>query len=267
VSTPEVVGAWCDALIARHTESLSRPEFLKAVRALSARYVESRGQLPGRSPLDSAGKRSAFAAFYAPLHFLTVREVVRALELEMTTRLETIVDLGCGTGAAGAAWTLECPTRPAIRGVDRNAWALTEASWNWRQLGLRGSTDRGDLVDAATRLSKSTSSGRRTSLDSTGVLLGWAANELGNEDRDRLRTVLNQLADAGATVLIVEPIARRATPWWPSWVEMFGRSSLRARTDDWKFDIDLPASLANLREAAGFSERTLSARSLAVTRK
>ena len=55
---------------------MTRSEFLKAIRALSARYVERRGALPDRSPLDSAGKRAAFAGFYAPLHFLTVRAVI-----------------------------------------------------------------------------------------------------------------------------------------------------------------------------------------------
>src|SRR5262245_7039463 len=63
------VTAWLDALVARHTANLSPPQFFKAIRALSARYVESRGRLPDRSPVDSAGKRAAFAAFYAPLHF------------------------------------------------------------------------------------------------------------------------------------------------------------------------------------------------------
>ncbi len=55
---------------------MTRSEFLKAIRALSARYVERRGVLADRSPIDSAGKRAAFAGFYAPLHFLTVRAVV-----------------------------------------------------------------------------------------------------------------------------------------------------------------------------------------------
>ena len=35
--------------------------------------------LPDRNPLDSAGKRAAFAGFYAPLHFLTTREVITGL--------------------------------------------------------------------------------------------------------------------------------------------------------------------------------------------
>jgi hypothetical protein len=70
---------WIDTLQTRHRAALTSSEFLKAVRALSARYVERRSTLRDRSPLDSAGKRAAFAAFYAPLHFLTAREIVRAI--------------------------------------------------------------------------------------------------------------------------------------------------------------------------------------------
>ena len=83
------------------------PKFLKAVRALSARYVERRAGLADRSPLDSAGKRAAFAAYYAPLHFLTTREVVRASGAASADSIDRILDLGCGTGAASAAWALE----------------------------------------------------------------------------------------------------------------------------------------------------------------
>src|SRR5262245_11508427 len=102
--------SWLDALIARHTADLAPPQFFKAIRALSARYVESRGQLPDRSPIDSAGKRAAFAAFYAPLHFFTAREIVRALAADMPElrALQTVVDLGCGTGVTSAAWAVEC---------------------------------------------------------------------------------------------------------------------------------------------------------------
>ena len=70
---------WLAALQHRHRAALTSAEFLKALRALSVRYVERRSELRSRSPLDSAGKRAAFAAFYAPLHFVTTQEVVRAL--------------------------------------------------------------------------------------------------------------------------------------------------------------------------------------------
>jgi hypothetical protein len=251
------IDPWCEALIARHTASLSTPEFLKAVRALSARYVESRGQLPDRSPLDSAGKRAAFAAFYAPLHFVTTREIVSALEIG--PGFDTIVDLGCGTGVASAAWSLNCATPPAVRGIDRNAWTLTEASWNWRQLGLRGKTERGDLVVAAERLASS----RRDSLNTTGVLLGWSANELSEQSRRRLLGALVRCVAAGATVVVIEPIARAATPWWPQWVDAFNHEHLKVRTDDWKFEPSLPPRLAELREGAGLTG-VLSARTMLI---
>ena len=67
------------ALLDRHAAPLRRSEFLKAIRALSARYVERRATLADRSPLDSAGKRAAFAAYYAPLHYLTVGHILDAL--------------------------------------------------------------------------------------------------------------------------------------------------------------------------------------------
>jgi hypothetical protein len=57
--------------------------------------------------LDSAGKRAAFAAFYAPLHFLTMRAIVQELvvaDSTPVTHIDTIVDLGCGTGVAGGRW-------------------------------------------------------------------------------------------------------------------------------------------------------------------
>jgi len=70
---------WLVALESRHMANLTRQEFTRAVRALSARYVERRNQLPDRSPLDSAGKRAAFALFYAPVHLLTTREAIAHL--------------------------------------------------------------------------------------------------------------------------------------------------------------------------------------------
>ena len=144
---------WLDALVARHTSALSRPEFLKAVRALSARYVERRAEIPRRSPVDSAGKRAAFAAFFAPLHLLTAREVARALGADEGL-MPQLIDLGCGTGAASAGWALACDRPPDIVGIDRHAWSLDEAAWNWRSLGLRARTRRADLVHAVAELTR-----------------------------------------------------------------------------------------------------------------
>ena len=65
------------------------------------------------SPLDTAGKRAAFALFYGPLHFLTVQAIVIALGAHARP-LQMIADLGCGTGVGGAAWALACARPPSI---------------------------------------------------------------------------------------------------------------------------------------------------------
>ena len=137
-----------EALERRHLANLTRPEFTKAVRALSIRYVERRGQLPTRSPLDSAGKRAAFGLFYAPLHMLTVEAAVAAVAAD--ARPTHLIDLGCGTGVCSAAWAMSLPSpRPSIDGYDLHPWALDEARWNWRTLGLQGRAVRLDAVRAA----------------------------------------------------------------------------------------------------------------------
>src|SRR5678815_3933040 len=103
---------WLVALEARHLADLRVPEVTRALRALSSAYVERRRQTAtprgGRhvhGALDSAGKRAAFALFYAPLHFIAVAEAVGVLNAGASMS-GSILDLGCGTGAAGAAWAL-----------------------------------------------------------------------------------------------------------------------------------------------------------------
>src|SRR5882762_8603266 len=133
------VDAWVAALEARHLANLTRPELTRALRALSSCYVERREKLTSGAALEGAGKRAAFALFYGPLHFLTVTAVVRA-RLAHEMPIATIADLGCGTGVGGAAWAAACTTvtPPVIAGIDRNTWAVQEANWTYRTLGLRG---------------------------------------------------------------------------------------------------------------------------------
>ena len=54
-------------------------EISRSLRALSSTYVERRHKLREGAALAGAGKRAAFALFYGPLHFLLIREIVRAL--------------------------------------------------------------------------------------------------------------------------------------------------------------------------------------------
>src|SRR4249920_3711800 len=130
------VDAWYAALEARHLASLTFQEVRRALQALSSLYVERRERLVLGAALEGAGKRAAFALFYGPLHFLTVREVVRALGAAEPPPRE-LLDLGCGTGAAGAAWALEARGKTEVHGVDRSGWAAGEARWTLRRLGLR----------------------------------------------------------------------------------------------------------------------------------
>jgi hypothetical protein len=247
-----VQAAWLAALEKRHLANLTRQEFTRAVRALSARYVERRGQLPDRSPLDSAGKRAAFALFYAPLHFVTAG--LALAHVNARTDLTTLVDLGCGTGVCAAAWALMHQSAPSITGVDANAWAIDEARWNWRTMGLRGQGVRGDLLTTARGLLRQTNA----ALATTGIIAGWAVNELAKADRDQLLDVLDLLLERGATLVVMEPLARGVAPWWDDWAARLAPRNVHER--DVKAEVDLPAPLDSFSDAAGFRKRELGVR-------
>jgi len=247
-----VQAAWLAALEQRHLANLTRQEFTRAVRALSARYVERRGQLPDRSPLDSAGKRAAFALFYAPLHFLTTQAALERLGIR--TDLAALVDLGCGTGVCSAAWALMHDPPPPITGVDANAWALEEARWNWRTMGLGGRTVRGDLVATAKGLLRHS----EAALGRTGVIAGWAINELDAPARIQVLDIIDQLLERGVTLVILEPLARGVTPWWDEWEARLAPRGIHA--GDVKADVPLPSPLDSFSDAAGFRKKELGVR-------
>ncbi|MCC7044257.1 MAG: methyltransferase [Acidobacteria bacterium] len=246
--------AWVRALIERHTAPYSRPEFLKAVRALSSRYVEDRARLGTRSPLDSAGKRAAFAGFYAPIHYFTTRAIVRALPTPPS--VSRILDLGCGTGVAGLAWASTLSSAAAVTGVDQSAWALDEMRWNGQTLGVMCRTRRASLVDA---LEREVGTSRRESLAGSALVCAWSINELARQERDRVLAGLLAARERGAAVLVVEPLAVSAVPWWEAWRAPVAAAGGRA--DEWRFEPDLPQELADLDEAAGFRRDYLTARS------
>lgn len=235
--------AWFAALERRHLETLEFREVRKALQALSSLYVERRGRLGQGAALDSAGKRAAFALFYGPLHFLLIRAIVREVNAG-TPPPRTIIDLGCGTGVAAAAWALECAPPPAIEGVDVNAWATGEAQWTYARLGLPGRARKGDLSRVAIG-------------DRTAVVAAFTVNELETRARDEL---LARLAERGGAILIVEPLARGVSPWWDEWEGAF--RAVGGRADEWRFRAGLPPTLKLLDRAAGLDHAQLTARSL-----
>jgi SAM-dependent methyltransferase len=247
MTSDDAFSRWLAALEARHRADLTFAEIRRGLQALSSLYVERRGRIASGAALDGAGKRAAFALYLAPLHFLIVREVVRALNAAEPAP-SRIVDLGCGTGAAGAAWALEASPRVSYEGVDRSAWAAGEARWTLKVLGLRGRAQAGDLD--------------RVSLPGRGgaVVAAFTVNELDAPARGRLLHRLLEAARAGARVLVVEPIAKRAAPWWSEWAAAV--VSAGGRADEWRFPAALPETLAALDRAAGLDHRELLARSL-----
>lgn len=244
------VGAWLDALERRHLADLTLPEAARALRALSSCYVERRSRLAAGGALEGRGKRAAFALFYGPLHFLVTRGIVRALRPAAGAPLERIVDLGCGTGTAGAAWALDAGVR-RISGFDRNAWAVGEAAWTYRALGIAGRAVRADAARTPIRAGAG-----------DGLLLAYVLNELPDESRTALRTRLLAAAARGARLLVIEPIARRVAPWWSGWETAF--ASAGGRSDEWRFPAELPPLQRNLARAAGLDPRELTARTLAL---
>ncbi len=238
---------WLADLERRHLAQLSFPEVRKGLQALSSLYVERRGRIGAGAVFDGAGKRAAFALFFGPLHFLAVREIVGAVGAAEPC-LSRVLDLGCGTAPAGAAWALASGGATQVRGIERSGWAAREAREPLRALGLRGQAAEGDLLRE--RLPES----------GAGIVLGWAVNELSDAARGELLPRLLEAARRGARVLVVEPIASRPVPWWTAWATAFEGAG--GRDDLWRFPASLPPLLALLDKAAGLDHRTLTARSL-----
>jgi ubiquinone/menaquinone biosynthesis C-methylase UbiE len=184
--------------------------------------------------------------YFGPLHFLLVREIVRVLGAGIP-KGAAILDLGCGTGVAGAAWAAELDPKPRVIGIDRNPWALEEARWTYRQFEVNGIGKSGDV--ASLRIPAA-----------TAVIAAFTINEIDESSRERLRGDFIRVARTGAPVLVIEPIARRLSAWWDDWAESW--TKLGGRSDEWRFRVELPERLALMDRAAGLDHRELTGRSL-----
>jgi hypothetical protein len=240
---------WYGELESRHRKDLKFAEIRRALQALSTVYVERRDRITRGSALESAGKRAAFALFYGPLHFLAVRHVIEQLR-PLKPYPKRIIDLGCGTGAAGAAWVSTVQGKPSIRGYDLHPWAVKEADWTYREFGLDHTVTRRDIARAPMP-------GK-----TDGLLAAWVVNELRQETRDGLLPRLIESAGKGAEILIVEPVAKRPAPWWDAWAGRFLEAGGRA--DRWEFRPDMPESLRLLDRAAKLDHRRFTLRTLSV---
>jgi len=169
--------------------------------------------------LDGRGKRAAFALYYAPRHYLLVRAALDAVATASAApwRPDCIVDLGCGTGVAGAAWSAGFAPPVAVVGVDSQAWTLDESRITYRDLGIPGRTVRSPIE----RL--------RWPRGRLAIVAAFTVNELDAPARARLGAALGVRATAGDAILVVEPLAKHATPWWPEWTQRFAGHGLDPR--------------------------------------
>jgi hypothetical protein len=239
---------WLHDLEGRHLADLRFAEVSRALRALSATYVERRRAIQNGAALSGAGKRAAFALFYGPLHYLVISEVVRRLDAGPAGRGTTVVDLGCGTGSSGAAWAGSAAGSTPVVAIDRHPWALSEAARTYRHFNIPVRSRQADFTSAdwpGTR---------------AAFLAAYAVNEVTDPARDRLLARLLERAGGGDAVLIVEPLARSATPWWREWQQAF--AEVGGRAAEWRFRADLPDVVARLDRAAGLDHRELKARTL-----
>jgi predicted RNA methylase len=233
-----------ERLEARHLADLRFSEVTRALRALSSAYVERReSALADHKALDGAGKRAAFAMYYGPLHFLLVQHIVK--EIGASFRHGTVVDLGCGTGVAGAAIATAATPPLRVLGFDTHPWTLEEARFTYKTFGLQSDVRRAHA--ARTRFPS----------DTSVIVAAFVVNELQDKDRAAL---LENIKQAKTPTLIVEPISQRISPWWDDWAAEFIR--MGGRADVWKARIPVPPLVKRLAKASGLRPDMLTARSL-----
>jgi len=238
---------WIAALEAKHFTELTFREVSRSLRALSSTYVERRQKLADGAALSGAGKRAAFALFYGPLHYLLIAHIVENLP-GASADVQTLLDLGCGTGASGAAWAAACAKPPRLVGIDRHPWAIGEAAVTYRAFGIPATLRQGDIASAT--LPKSPVS----------ILAAFTMNEMGDAERDGLLSRLVERGAQGDRVLIVEPLAGFVARWWNRWRGVFEAAGGRA--DEWRLRTELPPIVAKLDRAAGLNHREITGRSL-----
>jgi len=213
---------WLAAAERRYLADLRVQEITRALRALSSAYVERRERGSGqrvRGALDTAGKRAAFALYYAPLHFIAVAEAVRSLR------------------------AVDSESTPTIIGIDRHPWAVAETRWTYSQFGLPGRAKQGDVERLPASRSRES------------VVAAYTLNELPDGPRGRVELQLFDRARRGGRVLIVEPLARAVAPWWDDMATRL--VALGGRADEWKLTIDVPPIVSQLGAAAGLNYREL----------
>ncbi|MCA8914346.1 MAG: class I SAM-dependent methyltransferase [Planctomycetes bacterium] len=243
---PDAFDNWIEKLFARWMGELTHQEVARALKALTRDYVQRRTRLRGKA-LEGRGKQAAFALYYAPRHFVIVREVLKALGTAATGESPMpLIDLGCGSGVAGAAWSLHAGGN--VVGVELDPEILREAAFTFKDLGIRGGGVRCHLAKY------------RWPKPPVGIVAAFTINELDEQDRERVWAELEKQVKCGSRVLIIEPLATRIAPWWQDWAER--AIAIGGRADEWHFEVDLPERVHLLGKSAGLKPERLGARTI-----
>jgi hypothetical protein len=135
-------------------------------------------------------------------------------------------------------------------GIDQHPWALDEARQTYAAFGLDASLSRRD----ASRI--------RLPRRPSAIAAGYFVNELNDDERRRLLGTLLMAGRAGSRVIVVEPLARSVTRWWPDWSDAF--AAIAGRSDEWKLTIGPPPIVRRLGEAAGLTATRVNVRTIVV---
>ena len=261
---------WINKLFERWLGELTHQEIARALKALTRDYVQRRTRLRGKA-LEGRGKQAAFACYYAPRHFLIVRDVMKALgdcprpqaeglspssKIKVASKTGTVpkngdsplqlIDLGCGSGVAGAAWALHSGGN--VVGVELDPDVAREAAFTYRDLGVRGGIVRCHIARY------------RWPKPPLGIVAAFTVNELDERDRERLWRELERQIKGCSRLLVLEPLATGIAPWWREWAERV--IELGGRADEWHFDVELPERVHLLGKSAGLKPDKLGARTL-----
>ena len=159
------------------------------------------------------------------------------------------------SSTSAAAPVRPAPRGPCLAGDGSTVVGLDAASLGPRRSagdvsGLSAASGRRAAVRApaapATHLSWPQNGGAAAAGHRRPFVLSYLANELDRRPRARLLPTLLAAAAAGTRVLVMEPMSRKTSPWWPRWTaRVRRRRRTRRRMARW------PDAAAQITRALG----------------
>lgn len=242
---------WLEQNLERYQQTLTFTEIRKGVQALAELYSHQPPpeDLASRI-IDGQGKRAALATYYAALHFLTAYHAREMVGIGEGAPVRRVIDLGSGSGAAGAAVAAGLAAPPRLLALDRSGWALDETRETWRAFGLSGQVQRVELPAHLPRCSPGDL-----------LCLGWIVSALEPASRRTLLRKLTAMVKRGLGLLLLEPAAVSAEQWWPTLREQLAPYGIREELV--RVSIRRPRFIQDMDKAARQDHQVIGARVLA----